>query len=268
MRARGSFFSIRVGKLWPLVAAGIFCAVLFSSLPAQALLDKSKYTDSEFVAFAFSKLGNVPPDYQAWVEDMEVYQKAKPFDRQEIEQQATVRLQQGYYNYTPEDDLISIVADVQISWNPKDFANSEAGSDQYLNYKIAFGEAAGRDKADPYFPFKVGKFWVALIPKDIGGFLNLSLPAPQAFDMLKKMFGHSDNIRASGRNAIIELKLRPMAVNTKEPVQVDGEVYWLMLADIANLTIWNAERDKMIWSYDAPWYQSRDSKAMMDLFDK
>ena len=65
--------------------------------------------------------------------------------------------------------------------------------------------------------------------------------------------------------AVFEMTLRPIAADAKEPIQLDGQVYWLMLADIANVSVWNYNRDKLIWSYDAPGFESRGHKEMLDL---
>src|SRR4051812_8097314 len=121
MRGRRSFLSIWLGKLWPLAIAGVFCVIALSSGPVHALLDPSKYSDTERVGFAFSKLGNVPPDYNAWIDNMEVYKNAPPIDRQPFHDKTVQRLQEGFYNYTSEDDMIRIVADVTIRWERKDF---------------------------------------------------------------------------------------------------------------------------------------------------
>jgi len=267
MKTRRPFLSSLLRKLWTLAVTGAFCAATFSPLPAHAVLDKNKYTDTELVGYAFSKLGKVPPDYQAWINNMEVYRKSTPLQRQEMDTQVRQRLEEGYYNYSPEDDLIHIVADVKVTWNAADFAAAATPADEGTpednkTFKITFGAAMGKDKAAPYFPYLVGKLWIAVIPKDIGAFLNLSLPSAQASEFLKKI---GVGAGAGAADAIIELKLRPISANANEPLQIDDTVFWLMLSDIANMSIWNPGRDGLVWSYDAPWFQSGDKKAMIDL---
>jgi hypothetical protein len=267
MKTRRPFLSFPVRKLWTLAVAGAFCAAVFWPPPAHALLDKTRYTDTELVGYAFSKLGKVPPDYQAWINNMEVYRKSSPLQRQDMDRLVRQRLEEGYYNYSPDDDLIHILADVTVTWNSKDFDGSatpadEGAAEENKTFKITFGAAMGRDKTAPYFPYLVGKLWIAVIPKDIGAFLNLSLPPAQARDFLKKA---GVGAGAGSMDAIIDLKLRPLSANANEPLEIDDTVYWLMLSDIANLTLWNEGRDGMIWSYDAPWFESGDKKAMIDL---
>lgn len=267
MKTRRPFLSFLLRKFWTLAVAGAFCAAIFSPQPAHAVLDKNRYTDTELVGYAFSKLGKVPPDYQAWINNMAVYRKSTPLQRQEMDTQVRQRLEEGYYSYSPDDDLIHIVADVKVTWNAADFAAGAAPADEGTpednkTFKITFGVEMGKDKTAPYFPFLVGKLWIALVPKDIGAFLNLSLPSAQAMSFIKKI---GTVPRAGGASAIIDMKLRPISANANEPLQIDDTVFWLMLTDIANLSIFNSGRDALAWSYDAPWFESGDKKAMIDL---
>jgi hypothetical protein len=262
MLGRRSFSPIFSRKLRLLAIAGVFCLTALLPPPARALLDPKKYSDTERVGYAFSKLTGVPPDYEAWIRNLDIYKKSSPMDRREMETVFMQRLNEGFANYTVEDDNITIVADVKVSWNKKELENENPSPEDLITYKIAFGIFAGSDKEAPYFPYQVGKFWVAVIPKNITAFLNLALATPEAADFMKKL-----NARPAQafQPAVFEMSLRPIAADAKEPMQIDGQVYWLMLADITNVTIWNVNRDKMIWSYDSPGYESRGHKQMLDL---
>lgn len=271
----------RIPKLserhWHVTLAAALC-VLLSGSAAFGFVDSSKYSDTEKVLFAFSKLSNVPPDYESLINSSDYYKRQSPITRLDLMKSETARLQEGFNNYNPEDDLVHIVADVEITWNKKDFPGnwnnlvsqpqfgaSDSAAVESKIYHIAFGAAAGGDKTSPFFPFFLGRLWIAVVPKDIGAFLNLSLNMTDFYQFMRKLgikpgFGHSP--------AIIEMMLRPVSANATEPVEIDGVVYWPMLVEIANLTIWTSNRDHIIWSYDAPWYETKDQKDMRDLYDK
>ncbi len=279
MRALRFFFPIFSTRRWLVIPSALFLLIVATS-PAGAYLDSNKYSDTEKVMFAFSNLGHVPPDYESLISHNDYYIKQSPLERVTLMAQEKARLEQGFTNYSPEDDLIHIVADVDIQWNKRDFPATwmsaenqiqftapEAGStlSQQKMYQITFGATAGSDKTAPFFPFFLGRLWVAMVPKDIGAFLNLSLNTPDFYQFMKKLgvrpnFGHSA--------AIAEMMLRPVSANSKEPVEIDGTVYWPMLADIENITLWTSNRDHIIWSYDAAGYETKDQKDMRDLYDK
>lgn len=258
----------------------LLLALLWTAHPALAYLDSNRYSDTEKVMFAFSKLGNVPPDYESLVSHNDYYLKQSPVEKLALMNQEKIRLEQGFTNFSPEDDLIHIVADVEIKWNKKDFPANWMSAENQIQfvapeegtplakeklYQIAFGASAGSDKTAPFFPFFLGRLWVAVVPKDIGAFLNLSLNTPDFFQFMKKLgakpgFGHAP--------AIAEMMLRPVSANASEPVEIDGTVYWPMLADVENITVWTPSRDHIIWSYDAAGYETKAQKDMRDLYDK
>lgn len=253
---------------------------MFAPRPAKAYLDSSKYSDTEKVMFAFSKLANVPPDYESLISSNKYFINTSPIERLTLMKTETVRLQQGYSNYSPEDDLIHIVADVQVQWNKKDFPGNWAAAENQVQfsapdegsalaqekiYQITFGSGAGGDKTAPFFPFYLGRLWIALVPKDIGAFLNLSLNTPDFYQFMKKLgvrpgIGHAP--------AIVEMSLRAVSANAEQPVEIDKTIYWPMLTDIENITVWTPGRDRIIWSYDAEGYETKAQKDMRDLYDK
>lgn len=267
-------------RYWLTVLSVFLCASVFDARPARAYLDSNRYSDTEKVMFAFSKLGNVPPDYESLIKNNDYYINSAPIAKLELMKTETVRLQEGFNKFSPEDDLIRIVADVDIRWSKKDFPANWKGAENQVQfsapdpdsqlaqakiYQVSFGQAAGSDKTAPFFPFYLGRLWIAVVPKDIGAFLNLSLNTPDYYQFMKKLGAKP---YAEKGKALVEMMLRPVSASSERPVEIDQTVYWPMLADIENITLWTADRDHIIWSYDSAGYETKDQKDMRDLYDK
>jgi hypothetical protein len=237
----------------------------FLSFPAGAALEEGKYSDTEKVGFAFSKLGNTRPGFESWIEHSPAYLAAKPVEKMTLMKEGTARLQEGFYSYNPAEDFIHVEADILIQ-RPADRpgkrdAPAPASPDDAEKkvIRISFG------KGDSYFPFQVGKLWIAVIPKDIEAFESIAL-TPDEYQIFAQGMGTTVR-RHSEMTGIIDILLRPVSADAKSPVVVGKEPYWPMLAEIVNVTIWNNSKDRIAWSYDANGYVSQGKKDLMNLYD-
>ena len=71
----------------------IILGLAAQSAPVQALIDESRYTEEEKVAFAFHKLGRIPPDFEAWIKSADEYQVGSPHQRLDMLKSGFQRLE-------------------------------------------------------------------------------------------------------------------------------------------------------------------------------
>ena len=97
MRNNISIFSSPARRF--LAALFLFMALTSS---AHAYLKAKEYTEEEKIGFAFYKLGNIKPNFDSWVEHTDTYSNAPADQKNQILQNETSRLEQGYHNYQPD----------------------------------------------------------------------------------------------------------------------------------------------------------------------
>lgn len=236
--------------------------ILLCSGTAWAFLEKDAYTETEKVGFAFYNLSGVPPDFISWVAGSDQYNAAMPADRARMLRDQTARLESGFHEYRPDEDLIVLKTRVHVE--AADFSSDDPLYKQNKIVKKAVLTVPGMPES--YIPFQVGDLWVALVPENYTNFTNLFLTREQ-FDKLCQSAGFRngkfETIRFDGE---IELILRPVKVDTRRPMEIEGQEMWLMGVQIANMAVWNKSRDQIIWDYTAPWYMTHQSKQIIDLY--
>ncbi len=231
--------------------------LLMMALPlctVHAKLPEGGYTDTEKVGFAFYKFANIKPNFTDWDISADAYKNAAaPLDRIEYRRKNAIRLDQGYNDYDPDTDLIHVIADIQVVKLPDPTRPA---------ITLSFNQSS----TDTYFPFKVGKLWIAVIPRDIDKFEGIHLSPAEYSDFVKKV-SNDTNKKVP---ALIELWLRPLTAETKTPSMIDRQPYWPLLADIASVTIWNTDKTQVAWSYDAPGSAATMEKKndLVDLYGK
>ena len=228
---------------------------------AHAYLRGNEYTEEEKIGFAFYKLGNIKPNFDSWVEHTDAYSNAPANQKNQFLQNETSRLEQGYHNYQPDEDLIVINAPVKIT--TADFSSPDPAYSKQGIQKQSVISIVGTPPA--YLPFKIVNTWVAVIPQDYSNFTNLLLTTEQ-FIKLRDIVSEKVKLKDLDFQGEIELILRPAKVDARKPINMDGKKMWLMGAEIASMTIWTQKKEKIIWEYSAPWYVTGHSMQLLNLY--
>jgi len=240
----------------PLIAA--LALVLFAPSQGTAL-ESGRYTESEKVGFAFHKLGKFPPKYEAWINEMERYQKARPAEKAELVHKERYRLESGFLNYIPDVDLTSISIEATIESSNYFQQSQVEGVTTDVTIRLV-------NLPENYFPFMIGGTWIAIVIKDFD-LLNEKKFNAEEYKKFAQQLGLTAAYQLSQR-VFIDLKLRPVSVDVTAPIMLDGIEMWLMLAEIGEMTVWStAARDRQhLWSYNAPWYVSQNQKDLLLLY--
>ena len=227
--------------------------------PALAF-DNDQYTQTEKVGFAFYKLGNIKPDFTAWIKKSKRYQEtATPRERLEMMNSEKYRLEQGFATYYPEFGEIEIETPIYIMGMPKeDLLELEPDENRFITISTLF------EGGDFYFPYPVGHQWITLLPRKIGNFDTIPVPAA-LYKQIKS--GKTElNSRNEPVKGTMELILQPVSVNTEAPVPFEDVETWLMNTEIAAMSLWVGKKNMLLWEYTAPWYVSDTQQGLQHLY--
>jgi hypothetical protein len=237
----------------------LLCIAFAGAGPAYA--EKTEYTESEKVGFAFYKLANRNPPFEEWLKGTDEFKLLKTSRKTEYLRQQTARLSKAFAEYMPDEDLIYVRTAVRIK--VPTVRETEAYMRMGVNrpVQILLNELTGN-----YFPIQVGEMWIAVVPNDLDNYLFLSLN-DQEYDALARRMALEPN--GSSRYALLELRLRPVSVDIKAPMKLDGIDAWLMMAEIASISLWNNEnRDVLLWEHSADWYVPKQQQDLLNLYNR
>jgi len=232
--------------------------ILFIVIPCfllafHASANEKPITHEEKAVFSYMKLTNQSPQYDDWIMNSEIYNATPNYLKKKLVKTGVQRLKNGFNAYDHKKELINVKRPIRL----KTTVNSD--DQQILNIqfiKNGFNET-------PYFPFPYGKESIALIATELERFKTITLEADQV-PTITKYFYDSAPYEAS-----MEVVLRPLSADSKEPLFVDYKERWLMLGDIANVRIAYFDDYKLeditIWEYTAPWYAA---KILAETIDK
>lgn len=238
----------------------VVCLAIACPVPAQALLDDKKYSESEKVGFAFYHLGKIKPEFSSWVRGSDAYKKANESEKSQIMQKEEYRLTQGYYSYTLAEDYILVRTPVEYRF--KDMGDQYTGSDQWSGKVL---EIVIPGLSGPYFPFQLANTWVAVIAKDYE--YPIRLPLSQAdLQQFAKKFGEKAIKGTRPLIGEVDIYLRPVSVNAATPVTIEGRKMWLMLAEVGSMVVWQADRGAVAWQFNLAWFRNRGDKDILDLY--
>ena len=241
-----------------LALAGIFSQAAF----AQDNSRLAGFSEMEKTGFAFYHLINRPPPYDSWIVARDDYKAAKPHNRLAIMDLQRQRLREGFDAYFTDQDVITLNLQVKVQGkaNPdyaKDPALDEAGLTKMID--IRFSQTDDM----PYFPFPVGDLWVGVIPENIDK-LSRHYLTPEQFG---RFCGGTGACSGSFRPTTVQLILRPISADGKEPIVVGDVPVWLMMSEVASIAF-IARDGEMLWEYTAPWYDRQRASELMTLFAK
>lgn len=219
------------------------------------------YSESEKAAFAFYRLTDTLPDFRTWITPTEAYKNAKPSQRNEIVQQGTLRLQQGFLNFYVERTPLTIKSPATLQL----FEASEAnGKTPAKPRRMVLTLPA---MADPlYFPFNVGDLWLAVIVTGVKPTMTFPLDDAK-YDRIKSLM----RIRTSNDKRLIRAEIVAFAkeADGKAPMEVSGVPLFPMVASPVVLALWKEdEEDILLWEDVSPGYVSSRERELMLLFSK
>lgn len=222
------------------------------------------YSETEKTGFAFYRLADKPPPFEQWVRASDNYMFAKPSAKREILRSETERLTRAYASYMPDDDLLVLRTTVRVR-----VPNAhERASYEKMGVRKPV-QIVTEEIRENYFPVQVGGMWIALVANGLEDYLFMSMD-DDAYKRLVERLGIESV--GSQRQAVLELRLRPRAVDLTRPLSLDGIDAWLMLGDIATISLWRKQGDgsarEMVWEQTQPWYTPRQQRELMDLFNR
>ena|GEM_PF-1431425 len=242
----------------------LFTAFALSALiagSAHAFLGDGEFSEAEKVGFAFYKLGQVKTDFGPWVTESESFVHVKPIDKKDFLQSNVMRLEQGFHNYHPDEDLIAIKSRVYVETDS--FASKNPIYAEHGIIKRATIYLDGMP--ENYIPFRVGNTWVAMVPENYNRFTKVYLTAEE-FKKLHGAVGLRSNVANIRFEGEIELVIRPLSVDTRKPIKVEKKEMWLMGVEVGSMIVWSKNKKKIIWEYSAPWFVTDASKNILDLY--
>ncbi len=243
-----------LGVVICIFAISFFC--MFYTRSAHALLEEDKYTMSEKVGFAFSKLAGTTPRYEEWVKYSKAYADTPEADRALMMQGQTYRLEKGFNLFNLDEDLvkISVLAHIYKINNGQGMLSKPENGYKTVVIKV-------NNSKNAYFGINIGNHWIAVIPSDARFFEPLRF-TDKTYELLKK-YGTSENASWIVR---LDIWMRPEKIDRTKPMMLEKKPMWLMMGKIANIELWDEERKNIIWNYSAPWYTSDRAKELLDIY--
>lgn len=244
----------------------ILAAAFFLFFPDAAMAQNSAlagFSEKEKVGFAYYKLINRDPPYDDWTRSSSEYQTAKSNVQLAMIDHERHRLKRGFEFYTPDRDLITIKLPVKVTGgdNPsyaKDLEMQHANLSKMIEINFMGNEES------PYFPFQLGKQWIALIPQGLEQrsthYLTPAQFANFCGNKSKACVKFEQNIDA---NVI----LRASSANATEPLVMNDVPLWLMMSDLGAI-IFLRRDGGLLWEYAMPWYEGQRAGSLMTLYDK
>lgn len=240
---------------------------LFLCGPAMAQpteIKKTPYSETEKIGFAFYTLAKRHPPFESWIRVTDNYLLAKPSAKRGIMIAETERLSKAFGEYMLDDDLIFIRTNVRVKVPTT--TEREAYDKMGVRKPV---QILMDDVHENYFPVKIGEMWIAVVASQLEDFLFLSL-TPEEYERLTKRL--SLDARGTARHATLELRLRPVKVDLSRPMPLDGLEAWLMLSEIASISLWrkaNGDKDaEVLWEQNMSWYKTREQKELLDLYTR
>ena len=240
----------------------VFTAVAPGAAAQERKRERTPYSEAEKIGFAFYRLADKQPPFNNWIMARDEYLLAKPSMKRDYLRRETERLSKAYNEYMVDDDMIYLRTEVTIKVPNATERQSYESMGLRKPVQIVLKEIK-----ENYFPVQVGDMWIAVVPNDLEKYLFLSLEEAEYEKMMAELM--LDTTRGSARGAILEIRLRPLSIDTKMPMHLDGIDAWLMLGEIASISLWRTkERDTLVWEQNMDWYVPQQQKDLLDLYSR
>ena len=218
--------------------------VLFTNTLAEAsLVKKEPITQQSYIALLFHKMTGQEMDFDALVRDTTAYRSAKPKDKGRVFKEKRRSLKE-FFSLMRVDDPLYVDLGVQLS----KYSNS------YHGYFIK-----GFDNGDVFFTYNFLGEDYAIIPKKIENQQWLKISPEKSVDV--ESHTHTDK-----RILDLRMVLKPVFADSKSKFNIQGKDYWLIMADIENVQIWNYQGRELIWEKGMVF--SGKTKELMHFYQK
>lgn len=226
----------------------------FVAMTAAAHAQRDKgISSSEDVAIAFFKAGATNPDFEAWAKASRDYKTAAPTRAGEVLSNEKQRLFKKWRAFNPDETLLTVAGDVNVEL--KAVVNKE-GEESYWMYMIfPQGEVT-------YFPYRFLDYRFAIIPQQIESLMIQPLQKEQYHNFVR-LFGGQ---KAS--TTVLSLQLKAVRSYMQQPYMVDDREQWILLCDIATMSLAASKSGKPIWNYGSDWYVSPVTQGLRDLYQQ
>jgi hypothetical protein len=184
------------------------------------------------------------PDFRAWVREMPAVKEALDIDRAEIFRREYNRTVKAFREIKTDKDIYVV---------------SKINFDEYSELQgIQIINAFSRETFFRYSAFGEN---FAVIPNNIHRFHTIAIDPKRRQEMIAK--------NAYGQTFRVEVIVRIRHVDANKPMAINGQDYWLMLADIGAVRLWtdSDENPELLWRYKADWFIIEDNQELLDLYN-
>lgn len=241
-------------RLW-LIGLVLVCSAFFPAMLCAQQMLTDRTSTAEEVAFTFYKLSKTKPDFKRWADNTEIPRSVTVAEYPAYRRALLRRLISLYDSYDPEQSLtVRVKASISMRIRPK---YSMDNAPFVPGVEISLGD----DKKTPYFPYRVADQWVSIVVKDLERVLSINLSEGS----LGK-FRHAFRLLGPGpRPVTIMMRLKPLSADATAPMHLNGIDQWLLLTEIVNASLWNADGE-LVWEIQDRNYVSPEQKEIEDLF--
>lgn len=227
-------------------------------------LEKALYSPAELAGFAFHTLAGFAPDFDVWIAKKEHLRNLPAVKMLEGRRKIKERLQNGYYYYNPDFDLIYVDVRVKAKASHYFVRSQVPGTTTAVTIELV---GVPGDDTGYFFPFEIGDTWIAVVAKDLHKLTSMNLKPQEYKDFAKKLsLDRYGNTKTKYAN--LTIGLRPVSVDTSAPIQLQGIEMWLMLAEPVHIEMWTpyGQNRDYIWEYRAPGFTPRPELELRSLY--
>lgn len=226
--------------------------------PPRAEMSMKSFTQAEKIGFAFYSLTRLNPPFYDWIDADQEYIDAPQKVRLYMKPAKLQRLQAGYQSFSHARDFLTVNTNVTIRLlkeNPKaDATTQNLGQTQAV--EINFG---GNDEM-LYFPYQIGKIWIALVPGELQRVVTYAI-TPAQYEKIRDAFGPAT---LQGKSVTLELTMLASKADSENPLVVGGMPLFLLMSDLGAVNILD-DNKKTVWGYNTDWYFSEERNQLLGL---
>lgn len=220
--------------------------------PSRAQYNTST-SSAEDVAIAFFQTGGTNPNFEQWARSSQEYKVAAPAMANEVLSNEKQRLFKKWRSYKADENVLTVSGSVRIEL--KTVTTKEGNEEHWMH--MAFTEGAVT-----YFPYKFLDYAFAVIPQQIESMLIQPLQKQQ-YELFVQSFG---GLKTG--NATLSVQLKPSRSYLQQPYMIDNKEQWVLLCDVATLSLLNNRNSEPMWNYASDWYVSPITQELRDLYQK
>lgn len=225
---------------------------LIISTPAHAQRNKN-VSSAEDVAIAFFKAGGTNPDFEGWAKASRDYKTASATRAGEALSDEKQRLFKKWRAFNPDESLLTVSSDINLELKA---VVTKEGEESFWMYMIfPHGDVT-------YFPYKFLEYDFAIIPQQIETMMIQPLQKQQ-YELFIQTFGGERK-----RSATLSLQLKPVRAYMQQPYLIDNKDQWILLCDIATMSLSVDKSGHPIWTYGSDWYVSPVTQELRELYSK